>query len=257
MAFYYEKKISIIVDILSRLVNILSTRQPFWKYLICVFLIFSFYIGLNFLIQAIPFQSIDFGNNVTFNKTAELEKIALDYTQNRIPYLTNSFWTIFYNNFIASLRILFVPVVIFSVVSLIGKVVSIFDESFLKLNSIFCKILLVFYFTFSYVVKTFSQLFFVFILPLPIFLTTYTHGIVEIPAMVLSLTFSLVLIDDVHEVFEKYLKSEISIPLKKFIKNIAIFITVLTVLLIIAAFVETQITPYLVQKSFEEYFHTI
>jgi hypothetical protein len=245
------------VEFQNWLFNLVWMKRPFKEYLIFVIFTFTIFLLINFYLQSIPFRAIDYGNNVTFNKTVELEKMYEDYTQNRIPYLTNSFWTIFYNNFVASLRILFVPVVIFSIVSLIGKVFSIFDESYLKFNLIFCKVLLIFYLTFSYVAKTFSQLFFVFILPLPIFLTTYTHGIIEIPAMILSSTFSLILIDDVHEIFEKYLKNEISIPLKKIIKNIVISITILTVLLIIAAFIETQITPHLVQKSFEDFFHTI
>jgi uncharacterized membrane protein SpoIIM required for sporulation len=242
------------VNLLDKSINFVSKRQPFKKYLLVAIIVFFLYLSLNFLFQAIPFQSIDFGNNVTFNKTAELEKMALDYSQNKLPDLANSFWKIFFNNILASLYILVLPIVILLILNIIEKSFSIFNGSLLKLNSALCKIFLLSYSMFNYVAITFSQLYFVFILPLPVFLITYTHGIFEIPAMILSFTFGLLLIDDFFEIFDKNQKNEIKTLVLIFLKNFLIYVTILTCILLIAAFIETQITPQLIQQSFENYF---
>jgi uncharacterized membrane protein SpoIIM required for sporulation len=89
-----------------------------------------------------------------------------------------------------------------------------------------------------------------------VFLVSYTHAVFEIPAMILSFTFSLILIDDVNDIFHRHHYSDAEIQIKIFIKNFMKFLIILAVILIIAAFFETQITPHLIQASFEDYFRT-
>ncbi|MFZ1898332.1 stage II sporulation protein M [Methanoregula sp.] len=242
------------VNLFEKFLSFFYVQQSFWKYLFYVILLFSIFILLNFLFQAIPFQSIDFGNNVSFNKTAALVDMYHDYVQNQIPDIKNTFLKIFLNNFTSGFSMLILPIFIFVVFFVIGIKFQDQKESFVLSASIISKMIIIFYFMFTFIANTFSKLYYIFIFPRSVFLVSYIHGLIEIPAMILSVTFSLLLIDSAYAIFIHSNIAEAKIQIKIFVKDFIIYITILAILFAIAAFIETQITPYLVQATFEDYF---
>jgi len=241
------------VDPLATILRFFSTKQSVKKYFVCVTAFFVTFLGLIFLIQSMSYQNI---NDLSFNQTAELQKVFLNYSQEQISRLANSFSKIFYNNFFGSIYILVLSTVIFSIVSILGFFVSTSKDINLKFSSLLSKIFLLFYYMFKYVAVTFGNLYFFYILPLPVFLISYAHGIFEIPAMILSFTFSLALADDVRDILTQSCFSEAEIKIKIWMMNFLKYFIILAIVLFIAAFFETQITPNLIRASFEDYFQT-
>ena len=204
-------------------------KRSFKEYLIFVIIAFTIFLLINFYIQSIPFQAIDYGKNVTFNKTAELVKMYQDYAQNQIPKISNSFFDVFIKNLISSFLILFLPIVLFLFISL-----SLLkrDKRSLKISLFFCKVF-VFVYMFFYIDLTFKLLFYIFILPFNSFLISYTHAFFEVPAMILAFTFTLILIDEVYEILiNAYASSLVDFQISR-IDNIKIKITIFLAKLLI------------------------
>lgn len=98
--------------------------------------------------------------------------------------------------------------------------------------------------------NSFSKLYIFQFFPISIIISFYFHGLFEGPAFILASIISFSSSDWILTEIERE-KNLLSIG-KGFIINYFVLFTVLVILLLIGAFVETQITPIIVKQIFEQ-----
>jgi uncharacterized membrane protein SpoIIM required for sporulation len=221
-------------------------RRRFQGYFLLATIFYSFGILLAFFVPMITL------NYSSFNRTEILISIYQNYSE-RIPALSNSIFSIYFDNFILGILIMICPIAILLAPTLIGKV----NSSDLRILFVFSKNIALILSIIS-AFRTFSKqdlyIYFV-IMPINIFLVSFIHAIFEIPAFILSFTFSLILIDDIYDITSNYIAHKKSkTQIKKVIGKLIVFLAIIAFMLLIAAYMEAKITPYEIINGLKNYF---
>lgn len=213
-------------------------------------MLISLLIGI-FLISSLQF-TID--PEVGQLDKEELTQKYYEYVNNQTPRINSDFGKIFTTNVIScSITILF-PVIVLIV---FGLVFFIIPDNPSNLHFYWLKIP-IFLIMIITGYKTFSTLYYnIRYFPLELIFSFYLpHGIFEITTIVLGGVFALIISDELIEKIRKRpnfsLKTGFIVIIDSW-KNIAKYLLVVTSLLLIAAFIETFITPYVVKETFKLY----
>ncbi|PKL64990.1 MAG: hypothetical protein CVV32_05410 [Methanomicrobiales archaeon HGW-Methanomicrobiales-3] len=94
------------------------------------------------------------------------------------------------------------------------------------------------------------------LLPIQIFLSMFLHAIIEIPAFLITACLALISVDDMrihfHETSDFSLKEIINVTIE-ILEKMWLYILCIVFLILIAAIVETWISPQFLVFSFENY----
>jgi uncharacterized membrane protein SpoIIM required for sporulation len=89
--------------------------------------------------------------------------------------------------------------------------------------------------------------------PFDIAFPSFSHAVLEIPAMIIPSIMSLYIIDVVYEINQETNIETVKKQTRKLLLEIVVIIFFLLIILLIAAYIECYITPNLTQQAFENY----
>jgi uncharacterized membrane protein SpoIIM required for sporulation len=153
--------------------------------------------------------------------------------------------SIFLNNLYASLFVIFTPFLV-----LIGYLFPKTDPGIIILYKKILTTLLVFLIMGF---NSFSNLYFYQIMPIPILAAFYFHGMFEAPAFIISSIISFSSSDWIQTRWNRG-KPPFSL-INEFIMEYWLLFLLLFGLLLLGAFIETQITPIIVTQCFEQFLY--
>lgn len=193
--------------------------------------------------------------NIPVYNDAQLSKVYDEYVNEKTPQLAKMFPDIFVNNlraFWAITAFPFVALLIFFVLERYGSDIRRIDSMTLVFKAPLILLMIILGF------QTFDGLYIYFsAFPIAVALISYlTHGIIEIPAMIISGIFGFKVADVIIENLQSTLGKPIFEQLREVFKgwkHYLTFLFVIFVLVLVAALIESYITPIVVKVAFENY----
>lgn len=244
------------------LIRWFSNRHAFLDYFL-ILLSFSF-IGI--LIRYLSDYSRDY--LLHFCQNRDLFSIYLDYVNNQIPMIHDSLFYIINNNLRSSLIIFLFPLVIFVVISIIS------ERIYPPLNDFFRKSTgreenftmqpfypmvkgLIFIIAGIWGFNTFDTYCLIKNVPIQIWLPGFFHAPMEIPTFICAGCLALMAVDYIRVQLEGDNQPKIKkmgLVIISTLKKFYIYMILISLGIIIAALVETYITPQIIVESFERFF---
>lgn len=226
-------------------------------------------IALFAFLGALTRFSYDYYLDLTINycPNLTLSSIYSNYILQDIPRISNSFFSILLGNLQSTLIIFFFPLFLLLLTLTVKKITPILSEISMimikkeerfQLDNYFplMKIAIVFV-TICWGFNTFPFYCLFKLLPIPLFLSLFLHAIVEIPAFIGIGCLALMSIDEIKRHFtdtsDLTFKKIIAVAIE-IVKKMYLYLTIIAFFILIAAIIETWVSPQFVKLSFEYYF---
>jgi uncharacterized membrane protein SpoIIM required for sporulation len=229
------------------------------------FLIIAVFAFLGLLIRFLYDYYLD--STINYCPALTLPLIYSKYISQDIPRISNSFFTILIGNLQSALIIFIFPFLLILIVLIIKKIIPILNEILKIKTGKEEKFQLDLYFPIMKIIigivaiswgyNTFPFYCHFKLLPIQLFLSQFLHAIIEILAFFGIGCLALISVDEMKTHFndasDLKLKKIIDVVVE-IIERMAVYLLIIAFFIIIAAIVETWISPQFLKMSFECYF---
>jgi uncharacterized membrane protein SpoIIM required for sporulation len=244
-----------------KLFSWISEKQSARRY----FIIISFLAFLGAIVRLTYEFYLD--STINYCPTTNVSTIYGNYLSQDIPRISNSFFDILFGNLQTALIIFLFPLCLLLLTWLIASITPILHKISMFVAGIEEKFKLDVYFplfklstglvTIFWGFNTFPFFCLFKLLPFQLFLSMFLHAIIEIPAFLIAACLALISVDDMrmhfHETSDFTLREIINVTIE-ILKKMWLYLLCIAFLILIAAVVETWISPQFLVFSFENYF---